>query len=64
MAKTVNNPKEKMRMNIELAESTDGMGNLKPVKANSSASCKVDNVQMLLSALILHDAADGSITPT
>jgi phage terminase large subunit-like protein len=46
-----------------LAESTDGMENMKPVKANSSASCKVDNVQMLLSALILHDMADGSITP-
>ena len=50
--------------NCQLAESTDGMGNLKPVKANSAASCKVDNVQMLLSALILHDMADGSITPT
>ena len=50
--------------NCQLAESTDGMENLKPVKANSSASCKVDNVQMLLSALILHDMVDGSITPT
>ena len=50
--------------NCQLAESTDGMGNLKPVKANSAASCKVDNVQMLLSALILHDMADGSIQPT
>ena len=49
---------------VQLMESTDGMSNLKPVKANSSASCKVDNVQMLLSALILHDMADGSITPT
>jgi hypothetical protein len=39
------------------------MENMKPVKANSSASCKVDNVQMLLSALILHDMADGSIQP-
>ena len=50
--------------NCQLMESTDGMGNLKPVKANSAASCKVDHVQMVLSALILHDAADGSITPT
>ena len=50
--------------NCQLAESTDGMENMKPVKANSSQSCKVDNVQMLLSALILHDMADGSITPT
>lgn len=50
--------------NCQLAESTDGMENMKPVKANSSPSCKVDNVQMLLSALILHDMADGSIQPT
>jgi phage terminase large subunit-like protein len=49
--------------NCQLAESTDGMENMKPVKATASASCKVDNVQMLLSALILHDMADGSITP-
>lgn len=39
----------------QLAESTDGMENMKPVKANSSASSKVDNIQMLLSALILYD---------
>ena len=50
--------------NCQLAESTDGMGNLKPIKANSAASCKVDHVQMVLSALLLHDAADSSITPT
>jgi phage terminase large subunit-like protein len=50
--------------NCQLAESTDGMENMKPIKANASASCKVDNVQMLLSALILHDMADGSIQPT
>ena len=50
--------------NCQLAESTDGMENMKPVKANSSPSCKVDNVQMLLSALILHDMADQSIQPT
>ena len=49
--------------NVQLAESTDGMDNLKPIKANTSASCKVDNIQMLLSALILHDSADLSITP-
>ena len=44
--------------NCQLAESTDGYENLKPVKATASASCKVDNVQMLLSALILHDQLD------
>jgi len=44
--------------NCQLAESTDGMENLKPVKATASASCKVDNIQMLLSALILHDQLD------
>ena len=49
--------------NVSLQESSDGMENLKPVKANASASCKVDNIQMLLSALILHDAADGDIKP-
>ena len=50
--------------NCQLMESNDGMGNLKPVKANSAASCKVDHVQMVLSALLLHDMADGSIQPT
>ena len=50
--------------NCQLAESTDGMGNLKPIKATSASSCKVDHVQMILSALILHDAADSAITPT
>lgn len=40
--------------NCALAESTDGMENLKPLKANQSAACKVDNIQMLLSALILY----------
>ena len=44
--------------NCQLAESPDGMENFKPVKATASASCKVDNVQMLLSALILHDQLD------
>ena len=44
--------------NCQLAESTDGMENLKPVKATTLASCKVDNIQMLLSALILHDQLD------
>ena len=47
--------------NVSLQESNDGMENLKPVKANGAASCKVDNVQMLLSALILHDAADSDL---
>ena len=50
--------------NCQLAESTDGMENMKPVKANASAACKVDNVQMLLSALILHDMADGNLQAT
>ena len=31
---------------------------LPQVKATASASCKVDNIQMLLSALILHDQLD------
>jgi len=47
--------------NVSLQESNDGMENLKPVKANSSASCKVDHVQMVLSALLLHDAADSNL---
>ena len=46
--------------NCQLAVSTDGMENMKPLKANSSVSCKVDHVQMLLTALILHDAADNN----
>ena len=45
----------------QLAESNDGMENLKPVKANASASSKVDNIQMLLSALILHDQTEVKI---
>ena len=49
--------------NVCLQESNDGMQNLKPVKSNQSASCKVDSIQMLLSALLLHDAADGDIKP-
>jgi hypothetical protein len=44
-----------------LAESNDGMDNLKPVKKNQSAACKVDPVQMLLSGLILYDAAETKI---
>lgn len=48
--------------NVVLRESADGMENLKPVKRNSSASCKVDNVQMLLSALLLYMAAEKTIT--
>jgi phage terminase large subunit-like protein len=45
----------------QLAESNDGMGNVKPVKKDSSAACKVDPVQMLLSGLILYDAAETKI---
>ena len=47
--------------NVMLSESTDGMENLKPVKRNSSPSCKVDNVQMLLNALILYDQVQAQI---
>lgn len=47
--------------NCVLAESNDGMENRKPVKANpGSDSCKVDNVQCLCSAMLLHDQLDGS----
>lgn len=45
--------------NVMLQESSDGMENLKPVKRDANG--KVDNVQMLLSALILYDAAEASI---
>lgn len=45
--------------NCMLAESSDGMDNVKPVKATPTA--KVDNVQALLSALHLYDQAQGSI---
>lgn len=44
--------------NCQLQESSDGMENHKPIKANASASCKVDNIQMLLSALILFDNSE------
>ena len=50
--------------NCQLAESTDGMENLKPVKATASASCKVDNIQMMLTALILHDQLDMGVLNT
>ena len=43
----------------QLQESSDGMENHKPIKANASASCKVDNIQMLLSALILFDESES-----
>ena len=42
--------------NVMLQESNDGMENLKPVKREANG--KVDNIQMLLSALILYDAAE------
>ena len=45
--------------NCVLAVSSDGMENRKPVKANNSPGCKVDSIQMLLSALILFDMANG-----
>ena len=46
--------------NCQLQESGDGMGNLKPVKRHSgSPSCKVDHVQMVLSALMGYDIAEG-----
>lgn len=49
--------------NCVLQESSDGMGNRKPVKRSSgSASCKVDNIQMLLSALMLYDQTENTIT--
>lgn len=35
--------------------------NVKPVKRDHSAACRVDPVQMLLSGLILYDYADGKI---
>lgn len=41
--------------NCVLAESNDGMSNRKPVKKSSAASCKVDGVQMILTALHLFD---------
>ena len=43
--------------NCVLDESSDGYGNVKPVK--SSANAKVDNVQCLLTALHLFDKFDG-----
>lgn len=45
--------------NVMLQESTDGMENLKPVKREANG--KVDNIQMLLSALILYDVAESQI---
>jgi hypothetical protein len=37
------------------------MQNVKPIKKDGSAACKVDPVQMLLSGLILYDAAGSQI---
>ena len=45
--------------NVMLQESSDGMENMKPVKREANG--KVDNVQMLLTALILYDAAESQI---
>ena len=47
--------------NCVLAESSDGMENRKPVKRQTDGSCKVDNVQMLLSALMGYDMAEGKV---
>lgn len=44
-----------------LAVSSDGMDNLKPVKKDGGAATKVDPVQMLLSGLILFEAAEAKI---
>ena len=45
--------------NVMLKESNDGMENVKPVKREANG--KVDNIQMLLSALILYDATQAQI---
>jgi phage terminase large subunit-like protein len=47
--------------NCVLAESNDGMENRKPVKRQQSSSGKVDNVQMLLSALMGFDLAQSQV---
>ena len=44
-----------------LQTSNDGMNNIKPVKKDHKASTKVDPVQMLLSGLILYQAAEAAI---
>lgn len=46
--------------NCVLQESGDGMGNRKPVKGGPD-SAKIDNVQMLLSALLCYDINEGKI---
>jgi len=46
--------------NCILAESSDGMENRKPLKRSENE--KVDNVQALLSALMMFDMVDGSET--
>lgn len=45
--------------NVMLQESNDGMENFKPVKREANG--KVDNIQMLLTALILYEAAESQI---
>ena len=45
-----------------LQESSDGMENVKPVKKDGGAATKVDPIQMLLSGLILYDAAENQIS--
>lgn len=49
--------------NCVLAISNDGMENRKPVKANTSDGCKVDNVQCLCTAIILYDQLSGQKQP-
>lgn len=47
--------------NCILKLSNDGNDNKKPVKKSQAKGCKVDNVQMLLSALIGYDMMEGNI---
>jgi phage terminase large subunit-like protein len=47
---------------VKLQESSDGMGNLKPVKKDASMATKVDPVQALLSAVILYSQAESQVT--
>jgi len=47
--------------NVALAESNDGMENKKIVKANKSASCKIDNVQCLANAMSVYNTVNGRV---
>lgn len=46
--------------NTVLKESSDGMGNVKPVKGGTQSE-KIDNVQMILTALLLYDRTEASV---